>query len=57
MSAEHLRDHMAASVPRWQLPERPAYIDEVPKTSVGKFSKQTMREACAHGEYKVTQVG
>jgi fatty-acyl-CoA synthase len=57
ISAEHLRDHLAASVPRWQLPERWAYIDEVPKTSVGKFSKRMMREAYAQGEYKVIQVG
>jgi acyl-CoA synthetase (AMP-forming)/AMP-acid ligase II len=51
------RDHLAASVPRWQLPERWAYIDAVPKTSVGKFSKRMMREAYAQGEYKVIQVG
>ena len=57
VTAEHLRDHLAASVPRWQLPERWAYIDEVPKTSVGKFSKRTMREAYSQGEYKVIQVG
>ena len=38
-------------------PERWAYIDEVPKTSVGKFSKRMMREAYAQGEYKVIQVG
>ncbi|HEY4462754.1 MAG TPA: long-chain fatty acid--CoA ligase [Streptosporangiaceae bacterium] len=52
-----LRDHLAGSVPSWQLPERWAYIDEVPKTSVGKFSKRMMREAYALGEYKVIQVG
>ena len=57
ISAEHLRDHLSASVPRWQLPERWAYIDEVPKTSVGKFSKRMMREAYAQGAYKVIQVG
>jgi len=55
--AAHLRDHLAASVPRWQLPERWAHVDEVPKTSVGKFSKRRMREAYAQGEYKVIQVG
>ena len=57
VTAEQLRDHLAASVPRWQLPERWAYIEEVPKTSVGKFSKRKMREAYALGEYKVIQVG
>jgi fatty-acyl-CoA synthase len=57
VTAEQLRDHLAGSVPRWQLPERWSFIDEVPKTSVGKFSKRTMREAYALGEYKVIQVG
>jgi fatty-acyl-CoA synthase len=57
VTAQQLRDHLAASVPRWQLPERWAFIDEVPKTSVGKFSKRKMRESYALGEYKVIQVG
>ncbi len=57
VTASQLRDHLSASVPRWQLPERWAYIDEVPKTSVGKFSKRQMREAYASGEYKVIEVG
>jgi fatty-acyl-CoA synthase len=57
VTAEHLRGHLAASVPRWQLPERWSFIDEVPKTSVGKFSKRTMRESYALGEYKVIQLG
>jgi fatty-acyl-CoA synthase len=57
VTAQQLRDHLSASVPRWQLPERWAYISEVPKTSVGKFSKRRMREAYALGEYEVIQVG
>jgi fatty-acyl-CoA synthase len=57
VTAEHLRGHLAASVPRWQLPERWSFIDEVPKTSVGKFSKRRMRESYALGEYKVIQLG
>jgi len=57
VTANQLRDHLSASVPRWQLPERWAYISEVPKTSVGKFSKRKMREAYALGEYKVIEVG
>ena len=57
VTAEKLRAFMAEQIPRWQLPERWCFIAEVPKTSVGKFSKRTMREAYAHGEYKVIQVG
>ena len=34
-----------ASVARWQLPERWTFIDEVPKTSVGKFDKKVLRAA------------
>ena len=30
-------------VARWWLPERWAFIDEVPKTSVGKFDKKVLR--------------
>ena len=35
----------ASSVATWQLPERWAFIDEVPKTSVGKFDKKVLRAA------------
>ena len=33
-----------------------ASIAEVPKTSVGKFSKRTMREAYADGDYEIIEV-
>jgi fatty-acyl-CoA synthase len=51
-----LRAFLAERVPKWQLPERWAFIDEVPKTSVGKFAKVKMREAYARGDYQVNQV-
>ena len=35
------------SSPRWWLPDAVEFIDEVPKTSVGKFSKRTLREKFA----------
>ena len=31
-------------VAKWWIPESFEFIDEVPKTSVGKFSKKTLRE-------------
>lgn len=37
---EHLRQRFA----RWQLPDEIIFVDEIPKTSVGKFSKRTLRE-------------
>jgi len=57
VTPEELKAFLAERVPRWQLPERWSFIDEVPKTSVGKFAKTRMREAYANGDYKVTEVG
>jgi fatty-acyl-CoA synthase len=45
-----LRDFLAARVARWWLPERWAFIDEVPKTSVGKLDKKALRSRYAKGE-------
>jgi fatty-acyl-CoA synthase len=54
VTPEELRGFLGERVPRWQLPERWAFIDEVPKTSVGKFKKNTLRERYAAGELDVT---
>jgi len=48
-----LREFLAEKVARWQLPERWARIDEVPKTSVGKFDKKALRQRYAEGELDV----
>ncbi len=55
VTAAELRAFLADKIPRWQLPERWAFIDEVPKTSVGKFAKTRMREAFARGDYEVIE--
>jgi len=55
-TADELRAFLADRVPRWQLPERWSFITEVPKTSVGKFAKTTMREAYARGDYEIIEV-
>ena len=56
VSAEKLRTFLAEQVPRWQLPERWCFIDEVPKTSVGKFSKRQMRDTYQRGDYEIIEV-
>ena len=52
--AEELREHLAGRVAKWWIPDEFAFIDEVPKTSVGKFDKSRClrkspaeRDACA----------
>jgi fatty-acyl-CoA synthase len=40
-------DFLTPRVAKWQLPDDVVFIDEVPKTSVGKFSKKTLRDRFA----------
>ncbi|HEX9529772.1 MAG TPA: long-chain fatty acid--CoA ligase [Acidimicrobiales bacterium] len=40
-------DFLTPRVARWWLPDDVVFIDEVPKTSVGKFSKKTLRDRYA----------
>ena len=47
MTKQDVIDHLASKVAKWQLPDDVEFIDEVPKTSVGKFSKKTLRERFA----------
>ena len=47
VSPQELREFLGSKVARWQLPERWAYIGEVPKTSVGKFDKKVLRRQYA----------
>jgi fatty-acyl-CoA synthase len=42
-------------VARWWLPERWTFVDEVPKTSVGKFDKKLIRSRYADQEYDVVE--
>jgi fatty-acyl-CoA synthase len=53
VEADELRSFLAEKVASWQLPERWAFIEEVPKTSVGKFDKKVLRKAYADGELVV----
>lgn len=39
-----LRQHVAATLAKWQLPDAWVFVDEVPKTSVGKFDKKRIRQ-------------
>ena len=54
---EQLRDFLSGRVARWQVPERWAIIDEVPKTSVGKYDKKALRSRFAEGGLDVAETG
>jgi fatty-acyl-CoA synthase len=44
LDADALREFLSDRVAKWWIPEHVEFIEEVPKTSVGKFSKKTLRE-------------
>jgi len=53
---DELSDFLEGKVAHWQVPERWAFIEEVPKTSVGKFDKKVLRQRYADGELDVKQL-
>jgi fatty-acyl-CoA synthase len=55
VSAEHLRTFLADKVARWWLPERWTFVDEIPRTSVGKYDKKAMRSRYAEHGYWVVE--
>ncbi|HEX3316893.1 MAG TPA: AMP-binding protein, partial [Solirubrobacteraceae bacterium] len=43
LDAEEVRSFLTDRVAKWWVPDRVEFIDEVPKTSVGKFNKKELR--------------
>jgi fatty-acyl-CoA synthase len=54
--APELVEFLTGRVSRWWLPERWVFVDEVPKTSVGKFDKKVLRARYADGALDVVEV-
>ncbi|MET9398824.1 long-chain fatty acid--CoA ligase [Kitasatospora sp. NPDC002965] len=52
-----LRAFLAGRIASWQLPERWAIVETVPKTSVGKFDKKVIRADYAAERLDVTLLG
>jgi fatty-acyl-CoA synthase len=55
-SADELRDFLTERVARWQLPEKWTFINQVPKTSVGKSDKKRLRQTHTNGELDVIEL-
>ncbi|HUP85942.1 MAG TPA: long-chain fatty acid--CoA ligase [Acidimicrobiales bacterium] len=47
LTKDELLEFLSTRVAKWWLPDDVVFVDEVPKTSVGKFSKKTLRERFA----------
>jgi len=46
-TSEELRDFISPKFAKWWLPERFEFVEEIPKTAVGKFRKTALREQFA----------
>jgi fatty-acyl-CoA synthase len=53
---DELRAFLAPKVARWWLPERWTFVDELPKTSVGKLDKKLIRSEYAAQKYPVVEL-
>ncbi|WP_375480676.1 long-chain fatty acid--CoA ligase [uncultured Jatrophihabitans sp.] len=47
LTREDVLEFLGARLSKWQVPDDVVFLDEVPKTSVGKFSKRTLRDKFA----------
>ncbi|HME49319.1 fatty acid--CoA ligase [Mycobacterium sp.] len=53
VTPQELRQHLSDRVVRWWLPERWTFVDQVPRTSVGKFDKKLIRARYAEDAFDV----
>ncbi len=50
VTAEELKEHLSSRVVRWWAPDHWVFVDELPKTSVGKYDKKVLRARYAAGD-------
>jgi fatty-acyl-CoA synthase len=50
-----LKAYLGERVARWCVPERWAFVEEIPKTSVGKVDKKLLRKRAAAGAFDMIQ--
>ena len=55
VDADSVKSFLEGRVAKWWVPERVELIDEVPKTSVGKFDKKVLRARYADGDLDVVR--
>jgi fatty-acyl-CoA synthase len=53
VTADELRAFLGGRVAKWWIPERWTFVDEIPRTSVGKYDKKALRASNAEGDLDV----
>jgi fatty-acyl-CoA synthase len=43
VSEDDIREHLSKTFAKWQLPDKVLFVDQIPKTSVGKLDKKVIR--------------
>src|SRR3954469_6680439 len=56
LTGDELREHLEKRVAKWWLPDEVVVIDEVPKTSVGKFDKKLLRKRLEEDELESSEL-
>ena len=54
VTPEELREYLAGTFAKWQIPEHWTFVDQVPRTSVGKYDKKAMRVMHAEERFQIT---
>ncbi|SFS36879.1 long-chain fatty acid--CoA ligase [Halostagnicola kamekurae] len=44
VSGDELRAHLRERYPKWWMPDKIVFVEEIPKTTTGKFNKKVLRE-------------
>ena len=47
VTEEQLREHLSGQCAKWWVPDRFEFVEEIPKTAVGKFKKTALRDMFA----------
>ncbi len=44
LAADDLREFLRERVAKWWIPERVEFVEDIPRTAVGKYDKRALRE-------------
>lgn len=53
MTKEEVIKFLEGKVAKWWLPDEVAFVEQIPKTSVGKFDKKVLRAQYSHVKSKL----
>jgi len=56
LEAGDLQTYLSDKIAKWWMPERWAFVEQIPKTSVGKFDKKVLRSMYAEGKLNITEL-